>query len=291
MKSTSVELQSIISLVSGIVVLVSLFISWFSATFYIGYGMKINYSANGWDVIGNEVPWIGPAGPVLTVIGGSLMILCALAAFILPRVSTETEEFFDVLGMAARIVPVVALFGVMFYMIDARDTGCGSFLPVDWIGVGPWLAIPFAIFGVIFGINKPARTMPAPRRLEILESMSKVGSGGRSSRRDRLERGIGEDQSSPRVAGDRELAKDHFSRAGDYESRGQDEQAISAYTDAIEADPNYVLPYFYRGSLYEVKDKKAEALADFEKVIELSTDTDMVSMAAKRIQKLNEPDK
>ncbi len=291
MKSVLAEFQSIISLISGIVVVMSLFVSWFSATLYIGYGMKITYSANGWDVMGNEVPWVGPVGPVFTMIGGILMILCAVAAFILQRASLDSEEAFDLLGMAARIAPVFTLFGVMFFMFDARDTGCGSFLPVDWIGVGPWLAIPFAIFGVFVGITKPRQTMTAPQRAEIPGIIGRGGTPGRSTKRERLERRGEENKSSQHIAGDLGLAKDHFNRAGDYESRGQDEQAITAYTDAIKADPNYVLPYFYRGSLYSIKDKKAEALEDFEKVIELSGDSDLVSMAQKRIQKLNEPDK
>ena len=111
----------------------------------------------------------------------------------------------------------------------------------------------------------------------------------RRIKRDLYERKLEEKKGPASVAGDPGLAKDHFNRAGDYEARGQDDQAIIAYSDAIYADPNYALAYFYRGSLFALKDKTEQAREDFEKVIELSSDPDLSAMAQKRIDKLDEP--
>ncbi|MFO8112043.1 MAG: hypothetical protein R6T92_05980, partial [Desulfosalsimonadaceae bacterium] len=134
MRVIMAELQSTISLVCGIVVVVSLFLSWFSATLISGYGMTVTYNANGWDVIGGELPFIGPVGPVFTLTGGILMVLFALTAFTLPRMSTEYSEVVDLLVKAARAAPLFVVFGVFFFMVDARSSGCGGLLPMDWIG-------------------------------------------------------------------------------------------------------------------------------------------------------------
>ncbi len=283
MRMITAELQSTISLICGIVVVVSLFMSWFSATLFSGYGMTVTYSANGWDVIGGEVPFIGPVGPVFTLTGGILMILFALTAFALPRVSTEYNEIFDLLVKAARAAPLFVVFGVFFFTIDARSSGCGGLLPMDWIGFAPWMALPFALFGIGFGVTRHAPVTTDSRRFENTGNSS---AAVRSMRREMLERQLEDKRQPERPAGDAGMAKDHFNRASDYESRGQDDQAIAAYTEAIEADPRYALAYYYRGSLYGLQERSAEALNDFQKVIEISDDSDLISMAKKRIEKL-----
>ncbi|MFC2028171.1 tetratricopeptide repeat protein, partial [Chloroflexota bacterium] len=67
-----------------------------------------------------------------------------------------------------------------------------------------------------------------------------------------------------------------------------DEQAIVAYGQAIVSEPDNAMAYFNRGSLYLLRENKAEAIADFGKVIEISDDDNMVEMAQDRISELND---
>ena len=289
-----VYIQSILSLICGIVVMASMFMDWWTMGFTMG-GFNFVSSVSGWGVIGGDLPWVGPSGPIMVVIGGCLMIICALSSFALQHKffdSLESEAIFDFLGKGARAVPLLAIFGAMFYLFDARDAGCGGFLPTEWIGAGPWVVIPLAIIGVGAGITRPAAMSEtrAKKRAETLEHIGRSVAAGRGIKRDLFEQRLEEKQRPLHVAGDPDLAKNHFDRASDYESRGQDDQAITAYGDAIRVDPNYALAYFYRGSLFVLKANTDAALADFQKVVDLSNDPDLVAMAQKRIEKMEGSD-
>jgi len=86
-----------------------------------------------------------------------------------------------------------------------------------------------------------------------------------------------------------ELAREHFMKAAEYKSRKEYQQAISAYGEAIDADPNYALAFFNRASLYVLQGQTDEALNDFRKVMEISEDPDLSGMAQRRINDLSQP--
>ena len=80
--------------------------------FGAGYYTKVTFS--GWAV--DELDWIGSNGPMLTLIGGTLMILCALVSLILPKVKYEIEGIYDYL------IPVFTVI-FAYLIIDERITG------------------------------------------------------------------------------------------------------------------------------------------------------------------------
>jgi tetratricopeptide (TPR) repeat protein len=82
------------------------------------------------------------------------------------------------------------------------------------------------------------------------------------------------------------LAKDHRSRALNYMLRDKWDDAIEEYSKAIELDDNWVLAHYERGELFKRLDKKADAIADFEKVISLSRDRETLKPAHRNIEEL-----
>jgi len=59
------------------------------------------------------------------------------------------------------------------------------------------------------------------------------------------------------------------------------------YSKAIAADENHAMSYFNRGSLYMQANKVADAITDFEKVIQRSDNPDLQRMAQLRIEEIN----
>lgn len=288
MRSVLGEVQSLVMLLCGVMVVVSLFMPWFSATLFDFFGIRMTFNATGWEIINNDLDWISPAGPSFVFIGGLLMILCALLAFILPRVMDGSDEWMVLVGKAARVVPLVALFGVVFYWFDARNIGYCDTVPTDWIGYAVWVVPPFAILGVVFGVT----IVPSLSGYGKATGIPAAGNVGpampRASVRRELLEGKGESESASGRAVDAGKAKEYYDMASDFAAKGQMEQAIACYTDAIHVDPEYALAYFYRGSLLAEKGEVAEALADFEKVKAVSSDPDLVGIAQKRIERLRE---
>jgi tetratricopeptide (TPR) repeat protein len=82
------------------------------------------------------------------------------------------------------------------------------------------------------------------------------------------------------------LAKDHRSRAINHRLRDEWDDAIVEYTKAIELDDNWVKVHYERGELYKRLGKKADAIADFEKVIGLSRDRETIKPTYRHIEEL-----
>lgn len=263
-------MKSVFSLVCGILVIVSLYLPWWN------FGIEVS----GWEVLGEtELWWVGNTGPIITLVGGIVLIGCALAALIVTRFRSEAKNVFAVLRILPRIAAFLVVMGAVWYIIDARDSdmrGCGGILPFDWTGFGTWLAIEAGLGGLLVGVTVPSRSKMWRR--EYGESVSKgspMTSGVRdySFHEDRLAGPV-------RAYGS---AKEHFNRASDSQSAGKDSQAVVEYDTAIKLDPNYTLAYFNRGTLLLSQGNKKDAIADFEKVIELSDDPDLAKMARHRI--------
>ena len=64
------------------------------------------------------------------------------------------------------------------------------------------------------------------------------------------------------------------------------EEAISDYTKALEINPRDALAYYNRGILHLNVGRADLAIADFNKVIELSDDPDLVAAARERISEI-----
>ncbi len=287
MKSVLEQTQSIVTFFCGIMLLATLFMPWIKMPSFFLMGEYVSFQANGWNVINGELPWISPAGPMLTLISGILMILCALIAFTLPKVVEGAGEVVGYVVQAVRAIPGFAIFGVIYFYFDAKSfSGC-TMVPDEWIGYAVWVVGPFALLGILFGVSSPPRDIKPLQVSEYNNIVRGEQMPLRSARRERLER-LAEENNKPEQGHNPSLAKKHFAQAGESEARGETEQSIALYTDAIEADENYPLAHFYRGSLLASQGKVDEALADFHRVVELSEDTDLINMSQKRMKKLNE---
>ena len=79
----------------------------------------------------------------------------------------------------------------------------------------------------------------------------------------------------------------YYSRGTDYCNLGQFERGIKDYTEAIHLNPDDVDAYYNRGLAYKLQDKKAEAVADFEKFIDLIDNPQWIETARKQIEELS----
>lgn len=78
----------------------------------------------------------------------------------------------------------------------------------------------------------------------------------------------------------------HFYLALTSEDAGSYDKAIAEYTKSIELDNNYSLAYFNRALLLMKLRRNTEAVADFEKVIKKSDNSELVEMAKSSIRDL-----
>ena len=81
-------------------------------------------------------------------------------------------------------------------------------------------------------------------------------------------------------------AREHFRRALDYKMQKDYEKAIVEYNKAIELDSNFDMAYYSRAELFQLEGRNADAIADFERVIALSQNTELITLAKHHIQEL-----
>ncbi|WP_341530630.1 tetratricopeptide repeat protein [Nostoc sp. UHCC 0302] len=60
-------------------------------------------------------------------------------------------------------------------------------------------------------------------------------------------------------------AKEFFQKGREFDVKGQHQEAIVEYTQAIELDPNYVEAYFYRGNALALKGQPQKGIEDLQK--------------------------
>jgi tetratricopeptide (TPR) repeat protein len=82
------------------------------------------------------------------------------------------------------------------------------------------------------------------------------------------------------------LAKEHFNRALEHESRGEREKAILEYAKAIEFNSRYAMAYYNRSLLLMQTGKKTRAKVDLQKVISLSEGAELADMATRSLKEL-----
>ncbi len=79
---------------------------------------------------------------------------------------------------------------------------------------------------------------------------------------------------------------EHLKRAAGFEKSGAYGKAIEEYTAAIELDSAHAAACLSRGQLLMMQGKKEEAAADFQRVIEISDNPELVSAAQARLAQL-----
>ena len=299
-------MRSIVSLISGIVVVVgAFFVSWLSIDESGGQDRVTRFF--GRDVIGGDVELVSTSGSILTVIGGALLIVIALVSFIMVMANLRRRRTYLTLALGARLAALLVIAGAAWYMADVRDNkealeayyypdGATAMTEegvlISLVGALPGLIIgittPFSVWNMLFrrrddeeGTGEGRKAIPVKRREEYYTSEDGVdGLALRKGYSEKLKGTAGEVPSG--------TPEEHFARAKRYEVDGKCKEAIEEYDIAISGNANYPLAHSNRGSLHLVLGNRVNALYDFEKVIELSDDSDLVEMAQDRVDELNE---
>ena len=87
---------------------------------------------------------------------------------------------------------------------------------------------------------------------------------------------------------DPESVTAYSNRGEAYYSTGEYEEAIADYTKAIERAPEFWLAYYHRGLAYESKGEYEKAASDYEKVIEMAADPGFVEDARQALERIGE---
>ncbi len=75
-------------------------------------------------------------------------------------------------------------------------------------------------------------------------------------------------------------------QAHELSEQGRYDEAIEACNKAIELDPNLDIAYIHRASTYEKQGKKAEAIADLETLITVTSNQEWIEIARQVIEEL-----
>ena len=75
-------------------------------------------------------------------------------------------------------------------------------------------------------------------------------------------------------------------QAHELNEQGRYDEAIEACNKAIELDPNLDVAYIHRASTYEKQGKKAEAIADLETLITVTSNPEWIEIARQVIEEL-----
>lgn len=281
-------MRSIVTLICGIVVVAAVFMPWFKLI------EKLEFS--GWDIAAGDLPgWIGTGGPILTFIGGLAMICYTLMSFVLPRFLSTTSVTYQVLPVLVRIGAGLVMVGAAWTLIDATTDQQGNVDMWQRTMYGIWIALAGGAVGLFAGLNNVS--MPWIRR----ESTEEDTLLAEKAIRPQWEQ---EDTSPPSRTGEPSpatpdedhipksdplaIAKHYFDRAVDLEAAGNYEDAIEAYNRVIRLDPDHALALYNRGLLLIRRGDKDDAAYDFERVIEIAEDDDLVRMARHRLEELGE---
>ncbi len=293
-------MRTFVTLFSGILVTIAVFLKWLG----VGEDMAMypGLTATGWGVIGGAVEWVNITAPIFVLTGGILMVLCSIAALILPSITTMSRGALTVFGIIARITALLALLGAFWYIVDVISIPGVETHSFGIIGYGVFIALVTAAVGLALGgvnigtvlreekipgalgrdlkTSRRVATFSAKEYIESRESAPAKAAPGTTVgfREEAPEKGPVSD--APRAS------REHFERASQLEALGQYDKALAEYSQAIANDSRYTLAYFNRGSLLMMQGKKADATVDFKKVIELADNPDLSRMAESRISQM-----
>lgn len=302
-------MRAIICLICGAVVLGSLFIAWFSNTEgNADDGWLDAATYFGHDLVNGEADRLSSSGPDLVMTGGIFMVVGAVISLAMAVMRIDRQRVFAILDLATRLSAVLVVIGAAMYLIDARDLidefrslyGAGDEVK-GIVEEGVWICLAFAVAGLFSGITSPFsvwRTPPVAREAIGDEETSGPGIAPSHIREyydKKSDASVTPDYRGRRAESSRDsievnpkLIKERFDRACDYEAQGQYAEAIAAYRKVLEVDPDHVMAYFNRGSLLLVQGHTIDAREDFEMVIKLSDNPDLVQMAKSRIDEMDE---
>ncbi len=287
----------ILTLVCGVLVLVGVFTPWLNIT-------DANLVLSGWQIANYELEAASLIEPYLVLGGGITMIACVLLALLLSIGGDISGSISMILSILAKIAAALVAIGAVWFIVVALTGKISDYFPEEWLsyslGYGGFISIFAAGIGLIFG-RMPSFSL---HRAAVHEAPVVAAGPSRtqaSSQRERLERQSGglADDAPISSTGSREtkatgaasfagVIKDHMKRASELEAMGEYLKAIGEYGKAIGLDKSYAMAYFNRGAIFMQQGKTADAIIDFQKVIEIGDNPDLVRMAQARINAINE---
>lgn len=290
----------ILTLVCGILVLVGVFTPWLKIP-------DAELVLSGWQVANYELETASVIEPYLVLGGGVTMIICVLLAFLLSLGGDISGSISMILGVLAKIAAVLVAIGAIWFIVISMTGKISDYLPEGWesysLGYGGYIAIFAAALSLIFGRMPSFSLRGATVSDTIVGGTTGSARTPAYSQRERLERqarGLADDVPISSTGGFEPKAggaaassfagviKDHMSRASEFEAMGEYNKAIGEYGKAIGLDKGYAMAYFNRGAILMQQGKTADALIDFEKVIEIGGNPELERMAQARINALNE---
>lgn len=130
---------SIVTLVCGIVALVGVFLPWASA---------FPVSVSGWDGI-SGAGISGAPEPFLVLIGGILMAVFCLPAFIVSVATRGGRAAVLTLGIFATLASLLVIGGAAWWIVEvAIDPTLG----IGVVGYGAYMSVAAGVLGLTFGI-------------------------------------------------------------------------------------------------------------------------------------------
>jgi hypothetical protein len=134
------KVGSIITSLSGIMVIVGVFLAWFKFCIY-GYCESLS----GWDSITASRPFTenGSGYFFMVFIGGIFMAVFALSALIVSLASKGNKAAIAILGIFSMAGALVAIGGCIWFMMSVNDV-------FSYVSYGFYIAFAAAIIGFIF---------------------------------------------------------------------------------------------------------------------------------------------
>lgn len=129
---------SLCVLLCGVAVVVGVFLPWWD---------ELGVTVSGWDGIEASIP--DALEPFLALVGGAVMVICALLAFIVSLATRGGKAALLTLSLLATLATSVAIGGTAWFIVEAATD---PLVEISIVGSGFYISIGMAVLGLIFAI-------------------------------------------------------------------------------------------------------------------------------------------
>jgi hypothetical protein len=315
-------LGPLLTLICGILILVGLFMPWFAYSVpfsMFGESGNFDMSVSGWNFISHSGDAYNDLGSLLAMgfgsgsewlvfIGGILITISALAAFLILLRSNGNKHVGVLFGAVALAGAVLAVVGTLKYIISDMDVLSSYSMGSELLGKGVYVSTAFAFAGALcaFIMFSQARSWGDLQLSNVMTSTSAPSGTVRDYYEGKAVSSAG--VNTPVAAEpmavpispisitaqlpplppviDDTAAQGCFARAGELEKAGERDKAIEEYTRAIRLNSRYTASYFQRGILLMGMGFKPAAVADFRRVMDIADNPELAAIAKEQMAKL-----